>query len=187
MARSRDVLRFLAGLAARGRLIRRLSALSCGLSGRQRLSCASRGLTEGDSGKDGGESRARQTLSRQSPARRRHSRPQRLEQALGRAGRLSRHGGAAAAGIQKAAAGAQAGGLGDGGRERSAIIMVSAFKQPLTADDIKDQGPCAWCRSGRHRRRRAISNAIRPTRAIRAGRPTSPNSTAAASSCWPSA
>ena len=58
-------LRLLAGTAARRRLVRRLSALSRRLPGRQRLSRASRRRAESHSGKDAREGRARQTLSRE--------------------------------------------------------------------------------------------------------------------------
>src|ERR1700684_745089 len=60
-----------------------------------------------------------------------------MESALGRAGRLPGHGGAATAGIQKSPTATQGRGPGRGRREQPALAMVSAFKQPLTADDIK--------------------------------------------------
>src|SRR5262249_31992283 len=81
------------------------------------------------------EGRARQDLSREPRHRRVDRGAERLEQALGWAGRLQRYGGAAVAGIQKDAAAAQRGGLGPSRRGRT-HLMVSAFKQPLTAAEI---------------------------------------------------
>ncbi len=66
-----------------------------------------------------------------------YRRPQRLESALGRPRRLPGHGGAAAAGIQKSPTATQGRGAGHDRREQPALAMVSAFRQPLTADDIK--------------------------------------------------
>src|SRR5262249_33319248 len=128
--------RLLARTAARRRLVRRLSALPCRLSGRQRLSCASRRRPESHTGKDAREGRARQELSREPRHRRVDRGAERLEQALGWAGRLQRYGGAAVAGIQKDAAAAQRGGLGPSRRGRT-HLKGSAFKQAVTAADIK--------------------------------------------------
>ena len=138
-----------------------------------------------NSGKDAGEGRARQELSRQPRAGRRHRRPQRLEQALGRARRLPRHGGAAAAGIQESAAAAQQGRSGRSRRQRAALNMVAVFKQPLTAAEIKAKARARARSGGSPTARR--SSKIRRTRAIRDVPPTSPTWTPAASSCWPSA
>src|ERR1700691_4745226 len=60
-----------------------------------------------------------------------------MESALGRARRLPGHGGAATAGIQKSPTATQGRGPGHSRQEQPALAMVTAFREPLTADEIK--------------------------------------------------
>ena len=63
--------------------------------------------------------------------------PQRLEPALGRAGGLPGHGGAAAAGIQESCSSSASRRRWRRPTRTARIRMVAAFKKPLTADEIK--------------------------------------------------
>ena len=103
MARSRDVFGFWQGLlrvvGSFGDCPRCLAVCPVGNDYHAHLA----DVAEGHPGKDAREGRARQELSAEPRARRRAiAGPQRLEQPLGRAGRLQGHGGAPAAGVQEA-------------------------------------------------------------------------------------